>query len=187
MLRIVMANVLLLGFLLIEVLLRKNGEASDLTTDTTDKGSTRLIGLLYAGAIILLILVSIINIGFFNNAVVGIIGQILMGFGILFRIWSMQILGRFYSRTLRVIDDQQVISNGPYRYIRHPGYLSSIIFWIGSGLAFENLILIIVFPILFVTVYIYRIIAEERMLISQFGEDYLCYQKKTWRLIPFLF
>lgn len=182
-----MANVLLFGFLLIEVLMRKKGDASDLTTDKADKGSTRLIGIMYAGAIILLILVSIINIGFFHNVVVGITGVILMAFGILFRIWSMHILGRFYSRTLRVINDQQVITSGPYRFIRHPGYLSSIIFWIGSSLAFENVILIIVFFILFITVYIYRITAEEKMLISQLGEEYIHYQEKTWCLIPFLF
>ncbi|WP_170932710.1 isoprenylcysteine carboxylmethyltransferase family protein [Desulfosporosinus sp. FKB] len=85
------------------------------------------------------------------------------------------------------VNNQKIILNGPYHIIRHPGYLSSICIWIGTALALNNWVLTVTFTPLFFTIYIYRIFAEETMLIKEFGQDYKGYMKKTWRLIPFVF
>jgi protein-S-isoprenylcysteine O-methyltransferase len=47
----------------------------------------------------------------------------------------MRALGRFYSRTLCTSSEQVVMESGPYRVIRHPGYLGSIMVWTGFGVA----------------------------------------------------
>ena len=187
MFQLISTNILLIGFLLTEVLLRKKGEAKSLETEKSDKGSTSIIGFSYIFSIILLILLSITRLGFFDSIITGCVGLLLMAIGLLLRIWSMLALGNFYSRTLRVVDNQKVINKGPYSFIRHPGYLSSILIWVGTGLAIENWILISIFTCLFFIVYIYRITVEEKMLVLEFGEEYNNYKKKTWRLIPFIF
>lgn len=187
MFRIVLMNILLIGFLLTEILLRKKGEAKSLEAKEADKGSTSIIGFLYSISIFLLILFSIIGLGSFDSIITGFTGLILMIIGLLLRVWSMLTLGNYYSRTLRVVDNQKIIDKGPYSVIRHPGYLSSILIWVGTGLAIENWILITIFTCLFFIIYIYRISAEEKMLVVEFGEQYINYKKKTWRLIPFLF
>ena len=103
------------------------------------------------------------------------------------RIWAARTLGGYYTRTLLTTDTQKVISDGPYSRIRHPGYLGDIVMWIGFGVISSNLIIAILFPVMFVAVYLYRISVEERMLGEALGDEYTQSQKRTRRLIPFVF
>ena len=65
-------------------------------------------------------------------AVVRPLGIVLQASGLGVRVWAMGTLGRAYSRTLRVDDDQGVVETGPYRLVRHPGYAGSLLVWLGS-------------------------------------------------------
>jgi protein-S-isoprenylcysteine O-methyltransferase len=76
---------------------------------------------------------------------------------------------------------------GPYRLIRHPGYLGTICVWIGFALAVGNWVALIILTIMLLGVYGYRIRSEEAMLNDTFGNEYQEYCKQTWRLIPFIF
>jgi hypothetical protein len=61
-------------------------------------------------------------------------GLVVEATGLALRAWSMRALGGSYSRTLRVVEDedqQTVVDAGPYRLIRHPGYLGSLLTWVG--------------------------------------------------------
>ena len=99
----------------------------------------------------------------------------------------MRVLGEYYTRTLRVTDTQAIVSQGPYRVIRHPGYLGTIFVWIGFALSVGNWIATIILAILLFGVYGYRIRSEEVMLMDRFGNEYQEYRRRTWRLVPFLF
>lgn len=183
----IFANIFLVLFLFTEIFLRKKGESSSLQAEKSDNGTTRIIAITYISSIVLLLALTIVQIGFFENAIVGWAGLLLMAFGLIIRFLSMRELGKFYSRTLRTTADQKLITTGPYRRIRHPGYLSSICIWIGTGLALQNLVIIPVFLVVFVSVYMHRIISEERMLVAEFGESYRAYQSASWRLLPYLY
>jgi protein-S-isoprenylcysteine O-methyltransferase len=187
MLITIFANMFLVLFLFTEVFLREKGESSSLKADKSDNGTTRIIFVTYISSIIFLLVLTVGKIGFFENAIVGWVGLFFMALGLIVRFLSMRELGKFYSRTLRTTEDQKLITTGPYRLIRHPGYLSSICIWIGTGLALQNFVIIPVFLLLFVSVYIYRITSEEKMLVAEFGEDYLKYQSASWRLLPYLY
>jgi protein-S-isoprenylcysteine O-methyltransferase Ste14 len=75
----------------------------------------------------------------------------LVGFALAFafNIWAMAV-NDFYSRIVRVQKDrgQQVVSEGPYRFVRHPSYIGTICAWIcaapalGSWLALMPVVLI---------------------------------------------
>lgn len=94
--------------------------------------------------------------------------------------WSLQGL---YTSRLGVQPGHRVVTNGPYRLVRHPGYLGAIMCLIGMALALSSLIAIVL-SILFVPILVWRIGREEEMLLKEFGEDYRTYMQKTKRLIP---
>ena len=98
----------------------------------------------------------------------------------------MSVLGKFYTRTLKVTENQSIVRAGPYRFIRHPGYLGSILIWSGVAASTTNWIVLLIVLIVMFGVYIYRIQSEEKMLIST-NADYAEYRKQTWRLIPLIY
>jgi protein-S-isoprenylcysteine O-methyltransferase len=98
----------------------------------------------------------------------------------------MSVLGKFYTRTLKVVENQTIVREGPYRMIRHPGYLASILIWSGVAVSTQNWIVLVVVLIVMFSVYIYRIQTEEKMLVET-NSDYTQYQKNTWRLIPLVY
>ena len=107
--------------------------------------------------------------------------------GLALRWWAMVVLGPFYTRTLITASDQRIIRSGPYRWVRHPGYLGSLITWLGAAAASRNALLILLVLAVLLFAYARRIAAEEMMLAQRLGSDYTEYQRTTWRLLPFLF
>lgn len=96
----------------------------------------------------------------------------------------MQTLRTSYSRTLRTADDQQLVDDGPYRLVRHPGYLGSLLTW--TGFALESLSAPVVATVGFLfAVYVRRIEAEEELLLRDLP-GYRDYSLRTSRLIPFV-
>ncbi len=113
-------------------------------------------------------------------------GIFLMVIGILVRQWAILILGRFFTLTISVQENQNVIDYGPYRFIRHPSYLGLYLTAIGIGIALGSWGGILVIFLLFGFAIGYRIHIEEKFLISKLGDDYIQYMKRTKRLIPFI-
>jgi protein-S-isoprenylcysteine O-methyltransferase len=88
---------------------------------------------------------------------------------------------------LRIIADQAVISNGPYRLLRHPGYLGDILLWSGAAFTTLNWIAFVVVTLAAFLAYSYRIHVEDLMLKQTLGGPYRAYAARTKRLIPFIY
>jgi len=99
----------------------------------------------------------------------------------------MATLGRYYTRTLRTVDEQNVVDRGPYRLVRHPGYSGSLLVWVGYALGLGNWIGAAITAVLLVAVYVWRINAEEALLRTSFGDRYADYERRTKRLVPFVY
>ena len=106
--------------------------------------------------------------------------------GVLVRQWAIAVLGRFFSLTVRVAEDHRVVVKGPYRLVRHPSYTGVLITFIGLALAVQSSGALLVLLAVFSVSYGYRMRVEERVLLSELGQDYAEYMKRTKRLIPFL-
>ena len=107
--------------------------------------------------------------------------------GTLFRFYSMWTLGRFFTYDVAVSAGQHVVERGPYRWIRHPSYLGSLVANIGLGMTMTNWLALFL-PALFLgAAYAYRIAIEERALLQGLGSPYRAYMGRTRRLIPFVF
>jgi protein-S-isoprenylcysteine O-methyltransferase Ste14 len=115
------------------------------------------------------------------------IGIALMLAGIVFRQWSIWILGRFFSTRVRIVSDHRIVMEGPYRYLRHPSYTGMLIILLGLGLASRTWLGTIIILAMFSLVIGYRIRVEENALKGEFGKEYLEYAKNTKKLFPFLF
>jgi protein-S-isoprenylcysteine O-methyltransferase Ste14 len=76
-----------------------------------------------------------------------------------------------------------MVSTGAFRYVRHPLYLGSLLFYLGlvvstaSLLSFALLVLIFFF-------YNYLASYEEKWLFEKYGEDYRAYKRRTGRWVP---
>lgn len=184
----VLGVLIIIGFFFMETRLRRGGEAKSWQAGQFDQRSTMFIVVAYfvcGMALLLASLLSRFKIGMLPSWV-GWLGIIiaLLGFGL--RIWSMRVLGRFYTRTLRVTEQQSIVRAGPYHFIRHPGYLGSIWIWSGVAASTQNGIVLGIILIVMFGVYIYRIQTEEKMLVET-NADYIEYRKHTWRLIPLVY
>jgi protein-S-isoprenylcysteine O-methyltransferase Ste14 len=114
------------------------------------------------------------------------LGISLMILGILLRQWAIAVLGRFFSLTVWVAEDHKVVDKGPYRFVRHPSYTGVLVTFIGLGLAVQSLGALLVLLLVFGVSFGYRMLVEERTLLSQLAQDYASYMRRTKRLIPFL-
>lgn len=188
------AAFLILGaFLGIEPRTRKGAAARSLNRGEGDRGSTVAIGIAVAFSISLLLLTLALNAFRLSllpqplGAWLGWIGVALMLIGLALRLQAARTLGAFYTRTLVAAPDQPVVQQGPYRLVRHPGYLGSLLLWLGAALATHNLIAVVCVPLVILAAYVYRIQQEEAMLRASLGEPYLTYMSRTRRLIPFVY
>jgi protein-S-isoprenylcysteine O-methyltransferase Ste14 len=175
----------LAGFFVLEQLLRRPGSASSLKASEDDRGTTRLIAVAYGLAIDIPLLAR----GRLMRplpAAVAPAGLLVQATGLSVRAWSMRALGKSYTRTLRTEDGgQMLVNSGPYRLIRHPGYLGSLLTWSGFALTSRNASVVALIPGLLGAAYFRRIAAEEELLRHALP-GYATYRERTKRLIPFV-
>jgi len=114
------------------------------------------------------------------------LGIFLMLLGVLVRQWAIAVLGRFFSWSVRVAEDHRVVEKGPYGLVRHPSYTGVLITFIGLGLAVQSWGALLVLVGVFSLSFGYRMRVEEKALLSELGEPYASYMKRTKRLIPYL-
>jgi protein-S-isoprenylcysteine O-methyltransferase Ste14 len=80
-----------------------------------------------------------------------------------------------------------ILTAGPYRFIRHPIYLSYSLAWCAAPVAIHSLFLGLT-AVGMIACYLESARAEERILLSgPRGNDYLAWQARTWRMIPFIY
>jgi protein-S-isoprenylcysteine O-methyltransferase Ste14 len=116
-----------------------------------------------------------------------LLGVGLMWAGFAFRMWAIYTLGRFFQITVVVQDGQKVVENGPYRWVRHPGYLGAIVTLLGVGIAESDWASIAIMLLGGLAAFVIRIHVEERVLLAELGEDYAAFSKRRARLVPGLY
>ena len=113
-------------------------------------------------------------------------GLLVFASGILILVSAMRALGKLYTSYLGIQPDHHLVTSGPYRLVRHPGYLGEILSVFGMGLSLSSLVGLAL-AIASVVLVLYRIPPEEEMLLAKFGEEYREYVKRNYRLILFLY
>ena len=99
------------------------------------------------------------------------------------RLWPVFVLGRRFSGLVAIQPGHTLVTTGIYGVIRHPSYLGLLVNSLGWDLAFRSGVGILL-TVLLVPPLLARINAEEKLLFSQFREEYAAYRRRTSRLIP---
>jgi protein-S-isoprenylcysteine O-methyltransferase Ste14 len=112
------------------------------------------------------------------------VGIILAGMAL--RYWAVASLGVFFRTTIETEVNQKVIQSGPYHLIRHPSYCGWLLVCLGYGISMQNWLSLIAAFVIPLCALLYRIQIEEQVLVSSLGTDYVEYQKRTKKLLPWI-
>ena len=110
---------------------------------------------------------------------------VLAGTGIRFQ--AIAALGAWFTSEVATQTGQKIVKHGLYKYLRHPAYTGSLVFFLGIGLSTNSLWGLAAVMALMSYALLRRISVEEKVLAASFGQEYTDYLKTTKKLIPFVF
>ena len=140
---------------------------------------------------ILIIISAPYSDGHFSNSLIyaeslRYFGLILIPSGFFLMRAAEKSLDKQFSIEVTLQKDHKLITNGPYRIIRHPRYSGIIVFFLGIALVFYSLMAISLLTGLSI-ILIWRVSIEDDLMKQEFGQEWHEYSLKTRKLIPFLF
>ena len=103
--------------------------------------------------------------------------------GTALRVATMMALGRMFSLRVSVEPDHRLVTDGFYRFVRHPSYTSVIVLCTGIALAYRSWFWVALIPSMIFGL-TRRMATEEKFLLEHFGEEYRAYMARTKRLLP---
>ena len=119
-----------------------------------------------------------------HSVTLAVIGAVLFACGIALAVWARLHLGRNWGMPMTQRAEPELVTSGPYRFVRHPIYTGLLTAILGTALV-NNLLGLIVVAVL-VAYFYYCGIVEERNLVATFPKAYPEYRSRTKMLIPFL-
>jgi protein-S-isoprenylcysteine O-methyltransferase Ste14 len=109
-----------------------------------------------------------------------------VGIGILSTLgiyWLFSSIGSGITPTSATRKEHQLVTHGPYRWVRHPLYTVGSSMFISFGLVADNWFIVALGLLAFILMAI-RTPQEEANLIEKFGDEYREYMKRTGRFFP---
>ncbi|HTR19130.1 MAG TPA: isoprenylcysteine carboxylmethyltransferase family protein [Candidatus Paceibacterota bacterium] len=111
------------------------------------------------------------------------LGVVLCVLGMALAIWARVYLGRNWGMPMSLKQEAELVTTGPYAYVRHPIYSGFMLAALGSALVsvwwFVPLVLFSIY-------FIYSAKTEEKIMLKEFPDQYPGYMKRTNMLIPFV-
>ena len=119
-----------------------------------------------------------------HSPILGVIGAVLFVCGIALAIWARIYLGRNWGMPMTQRVEPELVTSGPYRFVRHPIYSGLLLALMGTALATNFLGLAI--AVILGAYFYYAATVEERNLVATFPTAYPAYREHTKKLIPYL-
>ncbi len=121
----------------------------------------------------------------FKSSAAQALGLFLCACGIAFAIWARVNIGRNWGMPMSLKEGHELVTSGPYRFVRHPIYIGILFALLTSTLVGGYFWLLVFF--LFGIYFVYASKTEEGIMTRQFPDQYPAYKKRTKMLIPFVF
>jgi len=119
-----------------------------------------------------------------TGTVPGIVGILLCAFGIGLAIQARAYLGANWGLPMSRKERPELVTNGPYKLVRHPIYAGMLLAMFGSAIG-QSVVWFL--PLILGGIYfIYSARREEMLMVEQFPEAYPAYKQRTKMLIPFV-
>lgn len=109
-----------------------------------------------------------------------------VGFGVLCLAgiyWLFSSIGSGITPVSATRKEHKLVTNGIYRYVRHPLYTIGSSMFVSFGLMADNWFIALAGILAFVVMAV-RTPKEEANLIEKFGDEYRDYMKRTGRFLP---
>ena len=145
------------------------------------------VRLLLIAAIVLLLRIPVLRqaIQHYQAAHLGpateLVGFLLCLCGFAFAVWARFHLGRNWGQPMTLKQGHELVTTGPYRFVRHPIYTGILLAMLGSTIVTPFWIVAF---ICLTGYFVYSARTEERIMISQFPGQYPEYKKRTKMLVP---
>ena len=167
----------------------RRARRADRMKDNRVKGPERVLLLLIIGGLWVIPVVYILTpwLDFADHdlpAWSGWIGVLLLAASLWLRWRAMADLGRNWSSTLLIREEHALVTQGVYRYVRHPIYAAVWLSVFAQALMLHNWIAGLSGLVCFLPVYVVRLPREEQMLRDHFGDDYRAYSQQVGRVVP---
>jgi protein-S-isoprenylcysteine O-methyltransferase Ste14 len=120
----------------------------------------------------------------FDSPVAGGIGAALFVCGLAVAIWARVNLGRNWGMPMTTKEEPELVTSGPYRFVRHPIYSGLLLACLGTAVL-TNIVGLVIVAALAASFY-YSALVEERNLTAAFPDAYPSYREHTKMLIPFV-
>jgi protein-S-isoprenylcysteine O-methyltransferase len=98
--------------------------------------------------------------------------------------WAVRTLGRQWALAARLVEGHELVTSGPYRYVRNPIYAGLLGMLLATGLAHSRPLGLVLGAVVFVAGTVVRVRAEERLLRGAFGETWEAWAGRTPALLP---
>lgn len=147
------------------------------------RGRRRLPGLSLVVALIVVRLFGTHQLAV-HSPVLRAVGVVLFLSGLGLAVWARIYLGRNWGMPMTEKEEPELVTSGPYRFVRHPIYSGLLLAVLGTALA-TNVYWLITLLILGIY-FVYSARVEEGLMASNFPEAYPAYRARTKMLIPFL-
>jgi protein-S-isoprenylcysteine O-methyltransferase Ste14 len=105
----------------------------------------------------------------------------LAGAGMMY--WTLSNLGKNLTDTVSTRQEATLVTSGPYRFVRHPFYVTAALLFVGASLLSANW-LIFAGGFASMALLVARTPKEEQMLVEKFGDTYRAYMARTGRFLP---
>ena len=117
-----------------------------------------------------------------NTRIYGLVVYILFSW---IQIWAYKTLGSNYSQEILIFKEHKLVTGGPFKFVRHPQYVSQILLDLGGGIATLSYIVIIL-ALIEIPFIIIRASFEEKLLSKNFKESFSDYKKRSGFMVPFI-
>lgn len=118
-----------------------------------------------------------------HSPAIGAVGAALLACGLALAIWARVYLGSNWGMPMTQRAEPELVTSGPYRFVRHPIYSGLRLGMVGTALATSLAGLAVV--VLLGAFFYFSASVEERNLTATFPTAYPEYQRRTKMLIPF--
>jgi protein-S-isoprenylcysteine O-methyltransferase Ste14 len=112
------------------------------------------------------------------------VGDALCVAGLAFAVWARVALGRSWGMPMTLHEKPELVTRGPYAYVRHPIYTGVSTMAIGTTLVYP---LAGIWAVALTAYFVFSARREERDMEQRFPDTYPAYRQRSKMLVPFVF
>ncbi|MDE2061371.1 MAG: isoprenylcysteine carboxylmethyltransferase family protein [Bradyrhizobium sp.] len=114
----------------------------------------------------------------------GVVGVLLCSAGAALMVFARIHLGRNWGMPASRKENPELVTSGPYAYVRHPIYAGIMLAMLGTTIGVSPYWAVPL--VLFGGYFVYAAPQEEHIMTEQFPEQYSAYKRRTWMLAPYV-